>query len=32
MIIMVGIELGAVDEPHRHLKPFMKGRRLLQFG
>src|SRR5690349_7513769 len=32
MVIMFSVELGAVDEPHRHLKPFMKGRGLLQFG
>ena len=31
MVIMFSVELGAVDEPHRHLKPFMKRRRLLQF-
>ena len=31
MVIMFSVELGAVDEPHRHLKSFMKGRRLLQF-
>ena len=30
MVIMFSVELGAVDEPHRHLKPFMKGRGLLQ--
>ena len=31
MVIMFSVELGAVDESHRHLKPFMKGRGLLQF-
>jgi hypothetical protein len=31
MVIMFSVELGAVDEPHRHLKPFMKGRGLLHF-
>ena len=25
MVIMFSVELGAVDEPHGHLKPFMKG-------
>jgi hypothetical protein len=29
MVIMFSAELGAVDEPHRHLKSFMEGRRLL---
>jgi hypothetical protein len=32
MVIMLGIELGAIDETHRHLKPFMEGRGLLKFG
>jgi hypothetical protein len=32
MVIMFSVELGAVDEPHRHLKSFMEGRGLLQFG
>jgi hypothetical protein len=32
MVIMLGIELGAIDETHWHLKPFMEGRSLLKFG
>jgi len=32
MVIMLGIELGAIDETHWHLKPFMEGRGLLKFG
>jgi len=32
MVIMFSVELGAVDETHRHLKSFMEGRGLLQFG
>ena len=31
MVIMFSVELGAVDEPHRHLKSFMERCGRLQF-
>ena len=31
MVVMLSVELRAVDETHRHLKAFMEGRALLEF-
>lgn len=31
MVIMLSVELGIVDQSHRHLKLFMKRRGFLQF-
>lgn len=32
MVIVFGVELRAVDKPHRHLKAFVEGGSTLKFG
>ena len=32
MVIVFGVELRAVDKPHRHVQTFMEGCSALKFG